>query len=201
LELESELKDKQIRADLEKQHIEASLQREKLAAEDKKQQAEAALQREKLAAEDKKLQAELTKQQLDAAVQRDKIAAEREKTQADEREQVRQHTERQLRIERGVPATDPFRVDGFRLSSFLKFFPHSSAVCSCSSSQSIIAELGESHCWHALITLWITKSNRNEGYGIFLGSYRNYNFNYNIKKQDKNSPVCLSASYARKELV
>src|SRR6218665_1448737 len=88
LELEFELKDKQIRAELEKQHIEAALQREKLAAEEKKLQADTALQREK-------------------------IAAEREKTQADEREQLRQHTERQLRLERGVPVTDPVRADGF----------------------------------------------------------------------------------------
>jgi len=110
------LKGKQIKADLEKQHIEASLQREKLATEEKRQQAETALQREKIEAEDKKLQAEI-------ALRREKIAAEREKAQADEREQLRQHMERQLRIERGVPVTDPVRADGFRLSSAVKFVP------------------------------------------------------------------------------
>ena len=36
---------------------------------------------------------------------------------------MRQHTERQLRIERGVPVMDTVRADGFRLSSAVKFVP------------------------------------------------------------------------------
>lgn len=40
-----------------------------------------------------------------------------------ERERLRQHAERQLRIERGVSVSDPVRNGGFRLSSAAKFVP------------------------------------------------------------------------------